>query len=505
MKTNLKRLIVCFLLTLAALSCAFLASCNLSGGKNGTDGKDGTDGADGENAVITVTDDGFLSINGEKTNYYLSKKDCSVKIKVENEKFGAAYGSGSYAYGKAVLLTAEPAANGVFVEWKDSLGKTLGKDENLLHVTDNGETEITAFFACSPAAVTAKINVRFDGATLPSASYVGETEAPLLGGANLKFEDYGENALILYAVDKQTFEKSDEEINEIISSGEFGSGERITYEKHIGLFDKSAVYPDETAEFYYYVAGKPNARYSVNVSSSDQSGNVTVSGGDKLSGEKGYLAGTVLKLNAKPKTEKINGITYEASDFLGWTVGDKIISTEREIAYEVTESAEITAKFAPKTKLSLTLKSGEDGLTSYRYPDSKEPSKAEGSINGKSFEANIVFDSGVAKIDLGYFTLGEFFSLELRVYAEPNYNTTADWNPFRFENSWRYIRLIYEYDGGKIGEGNSLTFFVLGGSDNRAEISVKYIRTGNFYTSATNEKGENAKERMSGSGYGLVD
>lgn len=110
------------------------------------------------------------------------------------------------------------------------------------------------------------------------------------------------------------------------------------------------------------------------------------------------------------------------------------------------------------------------------------------------------FAGDEATIDLGYFSAGETFTLQLKLYC----NQTADFKLCDEKDTWRYIRLLYEYSGVKIGEGDTLIFFVPKGVGGKLEIGVNYVRTCNYYSNATNDKCENAKEGLAGSGYGLI-
>lgn len=493
-----KKLTVLFavILSLFVLAiCAFLLSCS---GTDGVDGKNGADGTDGKNAVIEISEDGFILVDGKKTEYRFNKKDCSIKINSENARYGKVTGDGAYAYGTAVMLTAEPNEDGVFVAWKNEDGDVISTQNNLLAVADHGETEYTALFARSPEKVIARINVKFDETTLENAVYTGDTETPLMNGVTLKFSGYGENALIMYAVEKQTFEQECAKINEDILSGKLTNGKIISYEQFVTLFNEKEFYPEETRDFYYYIVGKPNNEYRVKISASDKGGNIVLLNGEDLKAEQNYLAGTVLKLKAQPERCEINGKTFETSEFSGWIISGEKVSGESVLVYEVKEDAEITAEFIAKTKLSLTIKSGEDGLISSLYTEFKMPYKATGSINGENFETDISFADGVATVDLGYFSAGETFSLQLKLHCIQNHRFCND------QNTWRYVRLLYEYANVKIGEGNALIFFVPEGKDGKSEIVVNFVRTCNYYSNATNEKGENAKEYLYGSGYGLI-
>lgn len=464
----------------------------------GTDGKNGVDGTDGKDAVIEVSDDGYLLINGEKTEYRFNKKDCKIRINVENPLYGEVSGEGAYSYGTAVILSAEPNKDGVFVAWKNSDGDVISTKNDLLAVADYGETEFTALFARSPEKVTARINVKFDESVLSEAVYTGDVETPLTEGAVLKFSNYGENALILYAVDSLTFSLDSAKIKEDVSNGKISNGILIAYEQFVTLFDEKEYYPDEIRDFYYFVTGRPNNKYQVKISSSDKSGKIFLANGDEPYSEQNYLAGTVLKLKAQPETREINGKTFETADFSGWVVNGKKVSSEPTFVYKVTEKSEIVAEFTPKTKLILTIKSGEDGLNPSRYTEFGLPYKASGSINGEIFETVIAFTGGVATLELGYYSAGETFVLQLKLHCVQNHNFCNDLN------TWRYVFLSYEYSDVKIGEGNSLLFFVPKGTDGESIIGVKFVRTCNFYSNATNDKGENAKEYLYGSGFGLI-
>lgn len=503
MKKRYKKLTVLFTILLSAFiasACAFMISCAGTDGKDGADGKDGINGTDGKNAVIEVSDDGFILVNGTKTEYRFNKKDCKIKIAAINGRYGKTTGEGSYAYGTAVMLNATPEPGGVFVCWKNADGDVISTQNDLLAVADRGENTYTAVFACAPENVTARINVKFDESTLKNAEYTGDAETPLLNGATLKFSNYGENALVLYAVDAQTFEKESAKLNEDISNGALTGGKIIAYEHLVTLFNKKDVYYSEICDFYFYVAGRPNSRYDIKISASHKSGKITLSTGGEVQAEQNCLAGTVIKLKAQPESEVINGRTFEISDFSGWIVNGKKVSDKRNLVYTVEEKAEITAEFIPKTKLTLTIKSGEAGLTAWRYAEFDMPAKASGSINGKSFEKDISFVSGAATLDLGYYTAGETFSLELKLHCPQ----PSKFPLFPDEDTWRFVHLSYEYASAKIGEGNSLVFFVPESNDNKSEIGVYFVRTCNYCSDAVNETGENAKEILRESGYGLI-
>lgn len=485
----MKKWLLCLLTIISSIG---LSACDALNGKNGTNGKDVT---------MDIKEDGYIYIDGEKTEYYFINKDCTVSIDVKNPEYGKVYGEGKYAYGTALCLKAEPNENGIFVAWKDCDGKVISTEKECLIVVDHNENRYQAEFACNPKQVKANIHVKFDKDTLPNATYIGDNKVILTDGVTLKFDHYEEKTLVLYTLSKEYFTKDYQEINAHIASNELGIGKVISYEEMISLYDGITTYDKSNTDFYFYVSGKTNQKYSVSISSSNANGSVQYADGSDASHSQDYLGGTVLKLKAVSKSETINGQLFETSEFLGWEIDDEIISKEKELEYKVWDNVNIVAKFKSKVKLNLVIESGEEGLTGSRYPDLKDPSKATGKMNQVSFETNLTYTDNTAKVELGYYHPNDIFALEFKLHSELRYAQSA----CKAEDSWKYITLSYEYQNVKIGGGNSLLFFIPSSSTDEVNIHVKYVRTTNYYSSATDETGENSKEYLYESGYGLGD
>lgn len=467
-----------------------LASCSSLDGSNGKDGKD---------AKIEVNEEGNIYIDDEPTDYFFVSKESSVHIAIEHEEYGDAFGAGDYPYGTGVLLRAKPKEGGVFAGWKKEDGTFLSRDLDHLVVTDYGENRYTAIFASSPEYVEAFVHVRFDGNTLPNASYTGPQKVSLLDGATLSFEGYGEKSLLLYPLDESSYRLDDASLKMKIESGEI-KGRSIPYEESLSLFEEKRDYFERKVDFFYYVVGKEGERHSVEISSVGSYGEVRLANGLVAPSSNEELSGTVLRLRASPLVEEVNGHRFEASSFDYWEVNGKRVSSSPDFVYTVQAPARIVAHFLPKTKLKLTIKSGESGLKAGRYEDFKTPNKAVVAINNMEFEAPLSFNTyGNAELTLGYFEPKETFSLALKLYSKLSGGT-----PVNEEDTWKYIHLSYFYSGQRIGEGNSLRFFVPPSTNDETSLSVEYIRTFNYFTEAVNEEGEN-EEHLSNSGFGLFD
>lgn len=475
-----------------AIACfsLLLASCSALDGSNGKDGKD---------AKIEVNEDGYIYIDEEPTDYFFVKNDSKVRVAIEHEQYGSVSGEGDYPYGTAVLLSAKPKEGGVFVGWKNEDGILLSQERERLIVTDYGENLYTAVFASSPERVEASIHVRIDESTLPNASYTGLQSVPLLDGVTLSFEGYGEKSLLLYPLDAASFALDAASLKTKIASGEI-IGKPISFEETIALFETKKNYFEREIDFYYYVEGKEGERHTVEIASVGSYGQVLLATGQAAPSSNEELSGAVLRLMASPLIEEVNGHRFEASSFDYWEINGKRMGNDPKLVYMVSDSVSIVAHFVPKTKLKLTLKSGESGLKADRYEDFKTPFKAAASINGMEFEAALSWNSyGRAEFVLGYFEPQETFSLALKLYSKLSGGT-----PINEEDTWKYIHLSYFYSGQRIGEGNSLCFFVPPSTNDETSLSVEYIRTFNYFTEAINEEGEN-EEHLSNSGFGLFD
>ena len=467
-----------------------LASCSALAGSDGKDGKD---------AKIEVNEDGYISIDEEPTDYFFVKNESKVRIAIEHDQYGSVSGQGDYPYGTAVLLSAKPKEGGVFVGWKSEDGALLSQECEHLIVTDYGENLYTAVFASSPEYVEASIHVRIDEGSLPNASYTGPQSVSLLDGVTLSFEGYGEKSLLLYPLDAASFALDGVSLRAKIASGEI-VGKSISFEETIALFDAKKNYFEREIDFYYYVEGKEGERHTVEIASVGSYGQVLLANGLAALSSSEELSGTVLRLIASPFIEEMNGHRFEASSFGHWEIDGKRVGNDTELVYTVSTSVRIVAHFVPKTKFKLTLKSGESGLKQGPYEDFKTPSKAALSINGMDFKTPLSWNSyGRSELVLGYFEPQETFSLSLKLYSKLSGGT-----PVNEEDTWKYIHLSYFYSGQRIGEGNSLRFFVPPSTNDEASLTVEYIRTFNYFSEATNEEGEN-EEYLSNSGFGLFD
>lgn len=488
MKKNFKNI---FLFAISLFSCLTFASCQSLNGENGKDGK---------NVNINVGDDGYIYIDNEKTDYYFGKKDCKINVKVENNQYGTVEGEGNYTYGSSIYLTAKPNENGTFVGWKNENGKYISKEENLLVVADHGETTYFAEFACNPSVLNANINIKFDEITLPNCQYIGEDRVKLIDGITLKFTNYDELSLILYSLDKADYDLDYLNINEKISNNEIKSGKTISYEEYLSLYDSKKYYYDEDVDFYFYVVGKTNIKHVVNISSNDGKSRVLFENGKIASGSQEFLKGTVLKLQAESFKETINGSLFDASTFSFWSIDGIKVSTDKTLMHTVNKDVSIKAHFEVKTKLSLIIESGEEGLIKGRYSDFYDPEKAVGNVNGFNFDISLEYVDGKATITLGYFEESQLLNLQLKLYC-----SIKKWGPTTYENSWKYVDITYYYNNVKVGGGNSFMFFVPPSNEGVSTLNAKYIRTANYYSFAVNDKNENAKEILMGSGFGLID
>lgn len=485
MKGKLTKLLCC----LFASTSLLLSSC---------DSLNGNDGNNGNDANIKVNEDGYIYINDEPTEYYFKSKDCKVTINAMHSEYGSVSGSGYYSYGQGVIITAIPNEKGLFVGWTDKDNKIISKDKELLIVADRGENIYTAIFSCKPELVKANINIKFDETSLPNATYKGERRVNLTTGVNLIFDGYDDKSLILYKIDKGIYDLSCSLINEKIFDKKI-RGEAISYEEYVSLYEKDKHYYQEEIDCYFYVAGRSNPKCLVNISPIGSNGFVTnLDGTNVSSGE--VLYGTVLKLKANVEEKEINGNKVASSRFDYWEINGSRVSSDNLLTYTVWESIDIIAHFTSKTKLSLNISSGEASLNKARYQDCYEIDLVKASINGKEFETNQISSEGKATIDLGYFDMGEVFLLELKLYARTNGEYITN-----YENVWKHINLSYYYGSSLIGNGNSLLFFVPPGTNNESNIEVKYIRTLNYNSNATNEDGNDANESLGESGFGLFD
>ncbi len=114
--------------TLCAL--VFLLLFAFSACRKGLDGKDGKNGADGKNAVIEIEENGDILVDGKNTGYLFRKNDTTVRIFTEGSVYGTASGGGSYPYGTAVLLRAEPQKFGTFIGWRDAAVRLSAAKKN---------------------------------------------------------------------------------------------------------------------------------------------------------------------------------------------------------------------------------------------------------------------------------------------------------------------------------------------------------------------------------------
>lgn len=485
----MKRKLTKLLFSLFASSFLFLSSC---------DSLNGNDGSNGSDANIKVNEDGYIYINDEPTSYYFKNKDCKVTINVEHSEYGSISGGGSYSYGEGTILTAIPNEKGVFVCWKDKNSKITSKDKELLIVADNGENIYTAVFSCKPELVKANVNIKLDESSLPNATYIGEKQVNLTTGVSLIFDGYDDKSLILYKVSKDVYELDYLSINKKILDNEI-KGKVISYEEYVSIYETDKPYYEEEIDCYFYLTGRSNPKCLVNISSVGSNGFITNLDGTSVT-SKEVLYGTVLKLKANVEEKEINGEKVATSRFDYWEINGNRVSSDNLLAYTVWDAVNIVAHFTSKTKLSLNINSGEASLKKARYQDCYEIDLVKASINGKQFETKQISSDGKITIDLGYFDVGEMFSLDLKLYAKTNGEYITN-----YENVWKHINLSYYYGSSLIGKGNSLLFFVPPGTNNESNIEVKYIRTLNYYSNATNEDGSDANESLGESGFGLFD
>ncbi len=353
-------------------------------------------------------------------------------------------------------------------------------------MTDRGENRYTAEFGSSPDRIMAAIHVRFDRATLPHAVYTGDERAFLHRGATLRFSDYGEKGLILYRVDRETFEKENPAENRV--------GEYIDEEHFATLVEDGVAYSGTETDVYFYVVGYNCVRYPVNVRSSDETGG-TVSAAGNVSAS-GAPRGAKLTLTANCKTELCGGTVYETANFAGWFCKGELLSAERELVWTVQDAVNITAVFTPKTKVCITIYSNEAGLTPGQNPGQGDPNGLELRVPGGAHFALEGEKAEGKTVVLGWFTPGETLVVNAKLFADP----AATGSPFTRENSWKYILLFWSLNGARIGEGQTVTIPVFGET---MELRLGFLRSGNFYTDAKLPGGESAKENYYNSDHGL--
>jgi len=235
---------------------------------------------------------------------FFAKKSFNIEASVDPENGGIVTGTGTYLFGDTASLTAVAAEGFKFVEWTEN-GASIGSD-NPLEFVVNANRAFVAHFR-QEYTVTVSVTPEEGGTATGGGVYAYGTEATVVATPADCYDFLG-----------------------------WFVGDT--------LVSDNAEYTFTVTEDVDLVAVFTLKTFEVTVTAEPEEGGVVDGGGT-------YDCGTEVTVTAEAD---------ECYDFLGWFVGDTLVSDNAEYTFTVTEDVDLVAVFAIKTYV-VTSTAGEDG------------------------------------------------------------------------------------------------------------------------------------------------
>ena len=308
---------------------------------------------------------------------FFAKKSFNIEASVDPENGGTVTGAGSYLFGDTASLTAVAAEGFKFVEWTED-GVSIGSD-NPLEFVVNANRAFVAHFR-QEYTVTVSVTPEEGGTAAGGGVYVYGTEATVVAtpadcydfdgwfvGDILVSEDAeytftAEADVDLVAVfTLKTFEVTvtaePEEGGVVSGGGTYDCGTEVTVvATPSDCYDFDGWFVGETlvsedAEYTFtaeadvdLVAVFTLKTFEVTVTAEPEEGGVVSGGGT-------YDCGTEVTVTAEAD---------ECYDFVGWFVGETLVSEDAEYTFTAEADVDLVAVFTIKTYV-VTSTAGEDG------------------------------------------------------------------------------------------------------------------------------------------------
>ena len=308
---------------------------------------------------------------------FFAKKSFNIEASVDPENGGTVTGAGSYLFGDTASLTAVAAEGFKFVEWTED-GVSIGSD-NPLEFVVNANRAFVAHFR-QEYTVTVSVTPEEGGTAAGGGVYVYGTEATVVAtpadcydfdgwfvGDILVSEDAEYTFTVTEDVDLvakftlKTFEVTvtaePEEGGVVSGGGTYDCGSEVTVvATPADCYDFDGWFVGETlvsedAEYTFtaeadvdLVAVFTLKTFEVTVTAEPEEGGVVSGGGT-------YDCGTEVTVTAEAD---------ECYDFVGWFVGETLVSEDAEYTFTAEADVDLVAVFTIKTYV-VTSTAGEDG------------------------------------------------------------------------------------------------------------------------------------------------
>ena len=308
---------------------------------------------------------------------FFAKKSFNIEASVDPENGGTVTGAGSYLFGDTASLTAVAAEGFKFVEWTED-GVSIGSD-NPLEFVVNANRAFVAHFR-QEYTVTVSVTPEEGGTAAGGGVYVYGTEATVVAtpadcydfdgwfvGDILVSEDAEYTFTVTEDVDLvakftlKTFEVTvtaePEEGGVVSGGGTYDCGSEVTVvATPEDCYDFDGWFVGETlvsedAEYTFtaeadvdLVAVFTLKTFEVTVTAEPEEGGVVSGGGT-------YDCGTEVTVTAEAD---------ECYDFVGWFVGETLVSEDAEYTFTAEADVDLVAVFTIKTYV-VTSTAGEDG------------------------------------------------------------------------------------------------------------------------------------------------
>ena len=235
---------------------------------------------------------------------FFAKKSFNIEASVDPENGGTVTGAGSYLFGDTASLTAVAAEGFKFVEWTED-GVSIGSD-NPLEFVVNANRAFVAHFR-QEYTVTVSVTPEEGGTAAGGGVYVYGTEATVV------------------ATPADCYDFDGWFVGDILVS-------------------EDAEYTFTVTEDVDLVAKFTLKTFEVTVTAEPEEGGVVSGGGT-------YDCGTEVTVTAEAD---------ECYDFVGWFVGETLVSEDAEYTFTAEADVDLVAVFTIKTYV-VTSTAGEDG------------------------------------------------------------------------------------------------------------------------------------------------
>lgn len=442
-------------------------------------GNKGKDGKNGNDANISISDNGEVILNEEKTGIFANKADCKVSINIEGEKYGRVIGGGKFAKGQTVALQAIPNADACFKGWKNKNGEIVSSRQNYTFIAQEKNVELTAIFEKSNIEIyfkTIKLNEQYFNNMVLQINDIKQNFV-------IEKDKYGrefyvlENPVVFNYGDTITFEflnykKQTHDCKCYLYEVDEGGYNGTNSNRKIFNITNEMIYTfliEENREYYFYFDIEVNIIIeripTIEISSNnDEYGNVNKT---NCSGK-----GSIVTLTAWENESGTEDYIYK---FKGWYLNNELVSTNYMYSFTADEyyynfEARFVKKYALRFDISVINKDSiYENLDPASYYASFKKIKIHsidslGNINTISFNGNYegqTYDSST-KI-CGYFELKEkiFLSNEIEESHDTYYEIGSDGEK-TYKEKFVYTKwkLMQNDKSQTFATGNSALFII---------------------------------------------